>query len=1668
MKKVLLTLIVTMLTCIGAWAQSGYDVSISGNKATVTSGGAKSLDAVVTEIGSDASVTTVIMPSGWTTAQLKSFAEQIVTVKTAVSTATTTKTVPAFYYDVTTNKTEYTGARGSENGHITGTVKANVTLSQVGDASYKITSSGEAYTGVYVFVQGDNVYGCEDGNVISLTKVENAYTYNDGTKKIYDASRGVTSDNKGYIGGNATLLGNADVDYYYYMNSKNYAFTSGMVFKDQNNVYYGYTSGDKKVVTLANEPYTYNANGKDYIYVGPMRTSGSDFYGYVGGTEVNVYKKSGYTYEKWGIKHDYSGITRTEGVKIYGHTGTKVELTPVSSDDVYGYIVHEYNPEKLYYVVDNTVHAEGNKEGTNGWQYYYKMEYTYVLNDITYGWFGAVYEENDTKYCFTDGEEFELTEEQKNYYKIDDIEYSLPATSYAYLDAESNEHYFINGEDKQIWKQSDDKWYTTNGDGTMPVYTLGRFMIEDEVTYGIENGVLVGSANGTLTKYDVTTNVSFINDGSGDAIYTGAIYVVGNNRYAYTDGTQVTLTQETVYTNEGNIYEGAIAENAGQYYGVAEGDKIPLTAELTYSYANPSDNKTAETETIQFTSAVPLSTEENAYEVDRIVYLTQDTKEVPAGDDLVIYVKEGGNVFNYLQSLSESEQAQITSITIGGTVNATDMKFYEWGTVSYTNSLKVVNLKAAETTNDIVKNIKSNTSITVIDADNLDIDALKTKYTGVDYGQISAVVSESDATPKEVDVLLYDATKADLSYVSSDIVNLVMGGSVNVSEGLLAQAELTGATNLVTAKLTGVETNAFANFTNTTIKRVILPDNTEISTLAKKATGAPIYQTFFTPGYTVNVAKANKVEIYTHAGALGEIKDAHYYSTDINGATRQSYFGTIDASDVAWFNGINTRELDMTQVTHASESELTAIKAALHDFNNDYIVYVALPDLGALPEEPLYTDLRNNCSNVKAVGQFDAATGGMNYYGVEPGCANVITDMLSDLTCNDQGKKNIKITRIKMSGVLNYKDIYGGGQTSACNSEGHFWVEGDGAKDSSGALEGADVVYADFSDAVFGVYTAEGFVEHPKDMTFAKAGTVYANKCKELLLPTSSLMTTIPESCFDNMQAMKELAIPNVYKYIETNAFYLFGNQSEENMRIYTINVDENGDVVETIDNGPMTVTLPASLERIATRTFHMTWHPTDVFSLKAEAPICEKDAFDGPAYWGNNGFTNEYPITRESYYNQGAAIAVLHFPNADSEAQKKKYTDLTRTYSLRDDLNTTDENGDVYLWPTQMEYGHSYLAASIGRLYGDTKYEGDGTNIYVDETKYVQADIVSEAERTFGTDNDENYIGWHQFVFTATTYTNKSNWDFSQFSDNYWWTICVPFDMTKKDVEEVFGTSADNTENRGTYVCEFTGVKRVLNNDQTSLKITLLFGTDNVASANEEDVVIQAHHSYMIKPARSTGSKTPENLAGIYAFTTKADASTVGYKPIPTTVTALDGNNAPCKYTYEETKEEVNYDYSFVGNYEPNKYVPMYSYFLGWDNSKNNVAFFREMAEGTASDKWNTFTSIIVPVHKQTTIAHIENNMIVANEEINYDCQNDDYVILDNGKQIKAISTIYEFGYTDDNGEATRIDDVNGIIPEHMKAGNVYNVNGQLVGNSVTGLSKGIYIRNGKKIIIK
>lgn len=107
-------------------------------------------------------------------------------------------------------------------------------------------------------------------------------------------------------------------------------------------------------------------------------------------------------------------------------------------------------------------------------------------------------------------------------------------------------------------------------------------------------------------------------------------------------------------------------------------------------------------------------------------------------------------------------------------------------------------------------------------------------------------------------------------------------------------------------------------------------------------------------------------------------------------------------------------------------------------------------------------------------------------------------------------------------------------------------------------------------------------------------------------------------------------------------------------------------------------------------------------------------------------------------------------------------------------------------------------------------------------------------------------------------------------------------------------------------------------------------------------------------------------------------------------------------------------------------------------------------------------FASVIFANNKQTVkIDGVISDKTVT--EITFDGDNVTLSYADNSSETKDMSLVsLSFSYDSTTG-------IN-MIEEVKKSlqGKVFNLNGQLVGNSLEGLSKGIYIVNGKKVIIK
>ena len=131
---------------------------------------------------------------------------------------------------------------------------------------------------------------------------------------------------------------------------------------------------------------------------------------------------------------------------------------------------------------------------------------------------------------------------------------------------------------------------------------------------------------------------------------------------------------------------------------------------------------------------------------------------------------------------------------------------------------------------------------------------------------------------------------------------------------------------------------------------------------------------------------------------------------------------------------------------------------------------------------------------------------------------------------------------------------------------------------------------------------------------------------------------------------------------------------------------------------------------------------------------------------------------------------------------------------------------------------------------------------------------------------------------------------------------------------------------------------------------------------------------------------------------------------------------------------------------------------------------------------KTKNFSIIILLTMKKTylvllacmlsTVAYADNKQTVKIDgnvsdktvtEITFDGDNVTLNYADNSSETKDMSLVsLSFSYDSTTG-INKIEEVKKSLQ-----GKVFNLNGQLVGNSLEGLSKGIYIVNGKKVIIK
>lgn len=547
---------------------------------------------------------------------------------------------------------------------------------------------------------------------------------------------------------------------------------------------------------------------------------------------------------------------------------------------------------------------------------------------------------------------------------------------------------------------------------------------------------------------------------------------------------------------------------------------------------------------------------------------------------------------------------------------------------------------------------------------------------------------------------------------------------------------------------------------------------------------------------------------------------------------------------------------------------------------------------------------------------------------------------------------------------------------------------------------------------------------------------------------------------------------------------------------------------------------IPASVKYIGPFAFNFRQYQ-DVYFQGTKAPLMpvgkaifysnwgEGTAFSAHTLMGNSGFDpssgnlrddakGEGFANRENYKNGRVYFCIMHYPSSTSDEDAKDFTDTSRTYETCPEGGTWDyantplavgkEGADPefkegmsnapyigtkvdygyqdtylgrqYIWPSQSQWVRSYIVNSYG-------YNWDGVTKYRSNLTEEDYATLKEAGFVVGTGEGQYtedelckiaHMGTRRFVLVNGD--SKSTPEYKiRMKPGQWWTLCVPFNMTKKQVLDTFGAD--------TQLCLFNKVTRDLgvngknkivlyftqdvlkhstkNADGTKMKDANGMWSENIAAATdyvaEDDVVLWAHESYMIKPYN--GEQSDQDPV----FVVKNYEAVEG-NPLPTVVqstTTVQSRQA------SETKE-----YRFVGNYLGNENaratkvtIPQYSYVYANTNS-DPVYKFRFYTGNTST--WKPNKSLVQTNDRNGGMDDYNN-----------------FFGIDKSTPLPAGSKQASVFGGENFGETTGIEDVT-IVAGTDTLTPVFNLEGKMVSanGDAAGLPAGIYVKNGQKFMVK
>lgn len=508
--------------------------------------------------------------------------------------------------------------------------------------------------------------------------------------------------------------------------------------------------------------------------------------------------------------------------------------------------------------------------------------------------------------------------------------------------------------------------------------------------------------------------------------------------------------------------------------------------------------------------------------------------------------------------------------------------------------------------------------------------------------------------------------------------------------------------------------------------------------------------------------------------------------------------------------------------------------------------------------------------------------------------------------------------------------------------------------------------------------------------------------------------------------------------------------------------------------------------------------------------PICRKNYI-------NNGHVIcmlHYPTESKSHKRPGSDYV-----------EAANYEDITRVYTLADETGAVDGSGNTRAWPRHAEFYRSFNQAVSGHTW-------EGWKLYQDDKEVVSSyyeGVVVDATKTY---NREYYQGWHEFVLTENNifvpFDPQTRYE--NFVENDWYTICVPYDIRKsellmalgvkgginnkvrrlkKNADDTTGTDLEATaalvtEDLYPDVRTLVQVKRSVNERKVTLCLSdklvtatkcqdVLIpedrqGYDYKELTEDDPVVMKGGYPYLVRPflpdderiknigayvvaVASQNDFTRSTYTGGLGDTEKSAAGTTFSLPVKEGVETQALNkdkSSPDRQEYVtlDDSESSPCMYNFVGTYL-NGNVPQYGYYLGKSTSTKKHQFFRTTKTTT---KWNQYSAIIKGFTKpEFTIPSGATSNTIENVRRTFNPdQADDLIILKSESPTlagKAMTLILDDSGEDDN-TTTAIRDID--MDRNMDNSNkVYTIGGMLT-NGSNRLQKGIYIKNGKKHVVK